>query len=360
MKLLSDFDQSDHQCNRERIRTGSSNGSHCDSMGEPDDFALLSAMYLETALGIRSEWRTIATGNETALTCRSFSTLPQLVTYLMSPHRRLIAGPWAFALLIVMLLDPHDSFAQLIVGHRGASSDAPENTLAAFRLAFEQGADGIEGDFYVSADKQIVCIHDKTTKRTAGKSMDVAQSTLSQLQQLEYGSWFNETFRGEPIPTFRDVLKIIPSGKWFVIELKTGPEIVPLLKQELESAARSEIQILIIAFDERTVHACKQQMPQSKVHWLTGFKNELGTWQPSIEQVVATAKRCGADGIGFQGNREMLTEQNIASLKSKGIKEFHVWTIDSADDARYFQSQGAFGITTNRPQFIRQSLETKP
>ncbi len=273
--------------------------------------------------------------------------------------RSFLTAPWAPALMIAMLIAPHVSHAQIIVGHRGASSDAPENTLAAFRLAFDQGADGIEGDFYVTADQQIVCIHDKDTKRTAGESLEVAKSTLHQLRQLEFGSWFHERFRGEPIPTFSDVIKLVPSGKWFVIELKTGPEIVSLLKQELATAKRPDIQVLIIAFDEQTVQACKQQLPQYPVHWLTGFKNDQGTWKPSLEQVIAKAQRCGADGIGFQGNREILTDLAITSLRAKGLKEFHVWTIDEADDARYFQSQGAFGITTNRPRFIRQSLEAK-
>ncbi len=151
--------------------------------------------------------------------------LTQIVAYLMLQTRLLLTAPWAPALIIAMMFAPQSSLAQIIVGHRGASSDAPENTLAAFRLAFDQGADGIEGDFYVTADQQIVCIHDKDTKRTAGESLDVAKSTLHQLRQLEYGSWFHERFRGEPIPTFGDVIKLVPSGKWFVIELKSGPEL---------------------------------------------------------------------------------------------------------------------------------------
>ncbi len=131
------------------------------------------------------------------------------------------------------------------------------------------------------------------------------------------------------------------------------------MKQQLATAERPDIQVLIIAFNEQTVQACKQQLPQYPVHWLTGFKNDVGTWKPSLEQVLATAKRSGADGIGFQGNREILTDAAIESLMANGLKEFHVWTIDEADDARYFQAQGAFGITTNRPRFIRQNLETK-
>jgi len=69
----------------------------------------------------------------------------------------------------------------LIVAHRGSSFDAPENTLPAFRLAWEQGADAIEGDFLLTKDNKIVCIHDKTTKRFSDQNLVVAESTLEQL-----------------------------------------------------------------------------------------------------------------------------------------------------------------------------------
>ncbi len=140
--------------------------------------------------------------------------------------------------------------AQVIVAHRGASFDAPENTLAAFRLAWEQKADGIEGDFYVTKDQQVVCIHDADTKRTAGKKLIVAQSTLAELRELEYGKWKDAKFAGEPIPTFADVLSVVPAGKLFVIELKVGPEIVPLIQPALakELQAESGKKFLFISF----------------------------------------------------------------------------------------------------------------
>ncbi|MDA1056051.1 MAG: glycerophosphodiester phosphodiesterase family protein, partial [Planctomycetota bacterium] len=81
------------------------------------------------------------------------------------------------------------SHGQLIIAHRGGSHDAPENTLAAFRLAFEQGADGIEGDFYLTRDNRIVCIHDADTKRVADKTLVVAESSLAELKRLDVGSW---------------------------------------------------------------------------------------------------------------------------------------------------------------------------
>ncbi len=249
--------------------------------------------------------------------------------------------------------------AQMIVAHRGASHDAPENTLAAFQEAWHQNADGIEGDFYLTKDQQIVCIHDADTARTAGKKLDVAKSTLSELRELEYGSWKNKQFRGEPLPTFAEVLATVPAGKRFVIELKTGPEIVPFLKSELDRLKPSGIEMLMIAFKKETVAAVKQELPEIPVHWLTGFKQDTVTrkWEPTLQQIVSTLKETKADGLGAKGVREVLTADFIARLRSEGLKEFHVWTIDRPDDARYFQELGAIGITTNRPALIRAAIE---
>jgi len=250
------------------------------------------------------------------------------------------------------------AFAQLIVGHRGASFDAPENTLAAFRLAWEQNADGVEGDFYLTKDNQIVCIHDKDTSRTGGKKLVVAGSNLDELRSLEYGSWKDKQYRGEPIPTFAEVMAVIPAGKQFVIELKTGPEIVPFLKKELDRLKPKASDLLIIAFDQETVAACKETLPNVKVHWLTGYKQskQTGMWTPTLDEVIAGLKKSKADGLGTQGNREIVTESFIKSLKASGLNEFHVWTVDLPDDARYFKKLGAMGITTNRPAFIREQL----
>ncbi len=113
-------------------------------------------------------------------------------------------------LFLATWMDVNLCRGQMIVAHRGASYDAPENTLAAFELAWQQGSDGVEGDFYLTADGKIVCIHDRDTQRTGGQKLAVEQSTLSQLRSLEYGGWKDAKYKGEPIPTFEQVLKTVP------------------------------------------------------------------------------------------------------------------------------------------------------
>ena len=260
--------------------------------------------------------------------------------------------------LLFSITSIHSLAAQMIVAHRGASHDAPENTLAAFQEAWNQNADGIEGDFYVTADQKIVCIHDEDTQRTGGRRLTVSDSTLAELRQLEYGQWKDTKFAGEPIPTFEDVLRSVPAGKHFVIELKTGPHIAPLLASSLASNPHDPTKLLIISFDADTIGKCKELLPNIRAHWLTSYKqNHLtGTWSPSAKQIAQTIESCRADGLGTKADRSVVTKEFVAELKSYGVEEFHVWTVDSPEDAKYFQDLGAIGITTNRPAFIRKSI----
>lgn len=259
-------------------------------------------------------------------------------------------------ILFATMVSP--GYGQMIVGHRGASYDAPENTLSAFREAWNQDADGVEGDFYFTDDNQVVCIHDRDTKRTGGKKMSVSGSTLEQLRTLEYGSWKSSKFEGEPLPTLAEVCRVVPEEKTFVIELKTGPEIVPLMKQILEAEKFDLSRVLVISFDADTVAKSKELLPDVRAHWLTGYKRDpiTRTVRPSVDVIAKTLKQCHADGLGTKGDRSVVTADFVQTLKHSGMKEFHVWTIDDPQDAKYFQELGAVGITTNRPAFIREQL----
>ena len=256
-----------------------------------------------------------------------------------------------FFLLFVCVVP---SSGQVIVAHRGASFDAPENTLAAFDLAWAKGSDGVEGDFYLTRDEQIVCIHDRGTKRTTGFEKSVEDSTLAELRQLEYGSWKGKKWKGEKIPTLKDVFKSVPKGGLFVIELKSKAKIVPFLASQLKRLETGKIRLLIISFDKTTVAACHAQIPEVRTHWLTSFKKdkENGAYHPSAEEIAKVVNESGAAGVGMNGNRQVIDETFIKQLNEGGCSEFHVWTVDQLKDAEYFKNLGAFGITTNKPALI--------
>jgi glycerophosphoryl diester phosphodiesterase len=152
----------------------------------------------------------------------------------------------------------------LIVAHRGASFVAPENTLPAFELAWEQGADAIEGDFLLTKDNQIVCIHDKTTKRLTEQNLVVAESTLEQLKTLDVGSWKNKKYTGTQIPTISEVFATVPSGKKFFVEVKCGPEIIPYLIKEIKMSGLKMDQVRLICFDKEVIKVFKKRCLATK------------------------------------------------------------------------------------------------
>ena len=100
----------------------------------------------------------------------------------------------------------------MIVAHRGASDDAPENTLDAFRLAWSQNADAIEGDFRLTKDEQIVCIHDEDTSRTCGEKLIVAENTYAELSKLDASAYFKGDLAPQSIPLLSDIFKTIPNN----------------------------------------------------------------------------------------------------------------------------------------------------
>ncbi|MBI1311641.1 glycerophosphodiester phosphodiesterase [bacterium] len=264
-----------------------------------------------------------------------------------------------FLLLTLVAGANHVAQAQLIVAHRGASYDAPENTLAAFRLAWEQNADAIEGDFYLTRDQQIVCIHDRTTKRVAPQQPErnVAESTFEELRTLDVGTWKSPRFANERIPTLAEVLATVPQGRQIFVEIKCGPEILPVLAPQLAAPTLKPEQITIICFNEDVVTQARTLMPQYRANWLTSYrqKSEASPWTPSIDNVLNTLSRTRATGLGSNGNLKVIDARFVEQVHRAGFG-FHVWTINDPESVRTLRSLGAESITTDRPALIRDAL----
>lgn len=242
----------------------------------------------------------------------------------------------------------------LIVAHRGASFDAPENTMPAFLLAWERGADAIEGDFYLTRDGHIVCCHDKSTERYADENLVVKESTLAELQALDVGRWKHRRFADTHMPTLPDVLACVPAGKQIFVEVKCGPEIVPALLQDFANSQLDAKQIVVISFHSGVIAAVKKAAPQYQANWLSGFKKQDdGRLKPSLKTVLTTLERIDADG--FSSTKDHIDEAFIAAVEQRGYP-YHVWTIDDGTTANRFRKWGADSITTNRPKHIRDRL----
>lgn len=264
----------------------------------------------------------------------------------------------ALALSLCLSAMSRDSLGQIVVAHRGASAYAPENTLAAFNLAWELGADAAEGDFHLTADGRIACCHDKTTERTGGQDLVVVESTYDALQAVEVGSWKDERFRGERIATLDDVLATVPAGKTFYVEVKCGPEIMPALGEALAASGLPADRVRVIAFDKEVIRAVKQALPEHEAYWLSSLRQdkESGAWKPSCEELIATAKEVGADGLDLQGRLEVIDAEFVSRCQDAGLS-VHVWTVDDPQKATTFFDRGVASVTTNQPDTIRAAID---
>jgi glycerophosphoryl diester phosphodiesterase len=242
-----------------------------------------------------------------------------------------------------------------IIAHRGASHDAPENTLAAFRLGWEQKADANELDLYLTRDGQPVVIHDATTRRTTGLFGYVNELRLRELKELDAGSWKHERFAGEPIPTLDEALAITPAGKRWLIEIKCGVEVLPALKTSIEASGKQPAQLSLIAFSYETLCAAKQLLPQLKTYWVVAASKSKTTGKPpELDDLIRLAKSAGFTGLDLD-YRFDLTPAAVASIKQSGL-EVLTWTVNDLKVAKHLVACGVDGITTDRPLWLREGL----
>ena len=244
-----------------------------------------------------------------------------------------------------------------IIAHRGASYEAPENTLASVNLGWRQNADAAEVDVHLSKDGEIVVIHDALTSKTAGVRKRVSDQTLAELKRLDAGRWKGAKWAGETIPTLSEVLATIPAGKRLFIEIKCGPECVPEFARVVRRAGRKPLQLVAIGFALATMQTIKRQMPEMEVCWIAEFKRswKTGGWSPKPETLIQRATDAGLDGLDL-GARGPISRAFAEQLKEAKLK-LYVWTVDSPVKARRLIDAGVDGITTNRPGWLREQLE---
>ncbi len=245
---------------------------------------------------------------------------------------------------------------QLIIAHRGESYLAPENTLAAINLAWEYGADAIEVDIRISKDRQIVVFHDANTRRISGKFKRIKNTDLEELKKLDVGKYKGEKYIGEKIPTLQEVLKTVPDDKKILIEIKSGSEIIPFLKKEIESSTLKAEQVEIISFNIETLAKVKTHIPKLKVFWILALDYYWiqKLFHPSIKRIIRKAKKHEISGLdlwaGKRINAELVQKNKTANLK------VYIWTIDNPEEAQKFLNMGVNGITTNRARWMKEQL----
>lgn len=236
------------------------------------------------------------------------------------------------------------------VGHRGASYIAPENTLSSAKLAWELNADGVEIDIYYTADNKVIVLHDGSTKRTSGGQADYAPKDVkaSVLRTLDMGKWKAPEYAGEKIPFLSEELKLIPKdkSKYLVIEIKTGPEILPAMAKALKKGKRLD-QCKFISFNWNSIVETKKMYPNNACYWLSAAKNGL---LDKLDEV----KAAGLDGVDLE--QSLITKEVMDKCSKLGL-DVWVWTVDNPESAKRCAALGVSSITTNRPGWLREQLK---
>lgn len=235
-----------------------------------------------------------------------------------------------------------------ITGHRGAAFDAPENTIGAVREGLRQGADAIEVDVHLSADDQIMVIHDDSTGRTATANWGVAGASADSLRQLEVGSWKSSKFQGEKIPVLEEVLKEMLPEKELFIEVKSGPETIKHLAP-IVSKWQGRVDMSIISFQLEVLKESKRFMPSFPAYYVVHAKNSR-----EFSEAIENCEKLGLQGI--HAHHEILNAEIINQAKAAKL-ELHTWTVNTPERALYLQEIGVTGITTDRPGLIKATLE---
>jgi glycerophosphoryl diester phosphodiesterase len=259
---------------------------------------------------------------------------------------------------LIMAISTSASFAVEIIAHRGASHDAPENTMASVKLGYEQKADAVENDIHLTKDGKVFTIHDYDTLRVSGVSNKIDQTNFDDLRRLEVGQWGQWKGKGfsEKGPGIEEVLALIPDGKKMFVEIKVHPEILPALDEAFKKSGKEDKQLTIISFHYDTVEAAKKLWPKKEVYWLHGWKKDTATGEyPKIENLIAKAKAAKLDGLnlnsGFPIDKAFAKKVHAAGLK------LYTWTVDDAELAKKEIKAGVDGITTNRPEWLRKQLK---
>lgn len=276
-----------------------------------------------------------------------------------------------------------------VIAHRGASAHAPENTLAAFRLARAQGADWFELDCTLSADGAVVVIHDDTLNRTTSGTGPVADRTLAELRALDAGGWFDPSFAGEPLPTLAEALALGDEATGVYVEIKRFPGDEALERElfaqmaggtalpdpalaaaTLERIASSGTRnldlaravvaairasggtgrVVVQSFSPVICAVVAIEAPDLRVEMLARVApGDDAAWRAALAWVR------GLDLAGLNLDAAGVTPERVAEIHALG-RTVAVWTVDDAREVQRVAAAGVDAVITNRPADVRRWL----
>lgn len=230
-----------------------------------------------------------------------------------------------------------------VIAHRGFSSRAPENTLAAVRQAIAVGADMVEVDVTVTADGHVICLHDDTLDRTTDGSGRAAETTLAEIRRLDAGSWFSPEYAGERVPTLAEVLDTVRNRILINVEIKpeaVGHGVVPRVA-ELIVAHGMTGDVMVSSFSPEALRRMKTTEPAIVTACL--FNDELHAGRDPLEILQETGAR------GFNLSARQVTPDIVERCHRHGVP-VAVYTVNRRRQMRRLVAMGVDAIFTDHPE----------
>lgn len=250
----------------------------------------------------------------------------------------------------------------LVIGHRGYSAFAPENTLPAFQLALEAGVDLVELDFRQSADGQLVVFHDPDLDRTTdarlrwgGKRIRVETKTAAEIRTLDAGQWFDRKFAGTPVPLLSEALDVIQPNGIALLERKSGD--VATTAHLLENK-RLVGRVIVQSFDWSFLKALHQRLPQQPLGalgpltGLPGVKKAPGVFGQLTSRWLRALRQTGASVVVWN---KQVSKTAVRQAHEQGLRVW-VYTINRPELAQKLLDIGVDGLITNNPALIWKTM----
>lgn len=244
----------------------------------------------------------------------------------------------------------------LVVAHRGASAYAPENTMEAYRLAVEMGADAIELDVHLTRDGQLAVIHDETLERTTDRSGPVRDHTMKQLRAADAGFTFASPDGSTPfpgkglsIPTLPEVLEWLPEGIGLVVELNAPEATAPTLEALRGSRVRAAGAVSLISFEEKAIDEAHQLDPTLATGYLLVPSQDFAAG-------LAYAVEHGHAAVHpYEGDLGLDPAPKLAEALAFG-RQVGCYVVNDPDRMKHLAAFGLWGFVTDRPDVGREAM----
>jgi glycerophosphoryl diester phosphodiesterase len=249
-----------------------------------------------------------------------------------------------------LTLDSMYNGSTLVFGHRGASAYAPMNTIPAFILAAEQGADGIELDVHRSKDGHAVIVHDFTVDHTTDGSGRVDAMTLAELKALDAGSWFGDSFVGTRIPTLNEVFEAVGQRVYINVEIKSeSPETdgVEQLVADVIAQYNMQERVIVSSFNPLTLKRFRDILPDVAIGFLYAPGMPVDT-QSLMKQLDLTHQ-------ARHPYHEMIDRIYMEWAKDESYR-VNTWTVNDPARAVELRNLGVDAIITDKPDEILKAL----